>query len=123
MLRECHRTLRTGGLLAGYVIAVAPTVAPEQIEHAQEMGPSAVGTPAPYTDMLRASGFDVVTLEDVSEEFVRVAGARVSGWERHWSELTEDVDSWEEDLDRVRRAREAAESGLLVRYFMVARKR
>lgn len=84
------------------------------------MGPSAVSSRIPYPELLHQSGFDVVTFEDVSEEFARVAEARVAGWERHWSELTEDVDKWEEDLDRIRMARDAAQSGLLVRYFMVA---
>ena len=123
MLRDCHRTLRVNGLIAGYSIAVAPDVGPEEVEFAREMGPAAVAASAPYPELWDAAGFDVLTFEDVSEEFVRVAAARMAGWERHWSELTEDVASWEEDLDRIRRAREAAESGLLVRYFMVARKR
>ena len=63
------------------------------------------------------------TFEDVTREFARVAEARVAGWERHRSELTEDVEAWEEDLDRVRRAGSAAALGYLVRYLMVARKR
>jgi hypothetical protein len=123
VLRECHRTLRSGGLVAGFTIAVAPGIGSEDVAMAIELGPAAVAAPASYRDLWDGAGFDLEIFEDVSEEFSRVAEARLSGWERHWSDLTEDVESWEEDLDRIRRARKAAESGLLVRYFMVARKR
>ena len=123
MLRECERTLRPAGLLVGYTIAIAPTVRPKEMEAAIESGPSAVGTSEPYPSLLEGAGFEVLTFEDVSAEFVRVADERVAGWERHWSEITADRDQWEEDLERVRRARDGARSGYLARYFVVARKR
>ena len=109
--------------MGGYTIAVAPNAGPEDLQTAIDMGPAAVATESPYPDLFENAGFEILLIEDVSEEFARIAEARVAGWEEYWSELTDDLEGWADDLERVRRARSAADSGTLVRYLIVARKR
>ena len=69
MLRECHRVVKPGGHIAGYVIHTPGGLSAADERRASELGPDAVIGPALPEDLVRQAGFSRVVRTDVTRQF------------------------------------------------------
>ena len=69
MLRECHRVVKPGGRIAGYVIHTPAGLGAVDEQRACELGPDHVTGAASPEALTREAGFSHVTREDVTGQF------------------------------------------------------
>ena len=69
MLRECHRVVKPGGCIAGYVIHTPAGLSAADEQRASELGLDDVTAAAGPEDLMRAAGFSHVIREDVTRQF------------------------------------------------------
>ncbi len=69
MLRECHRVVKEGGCLAGFVIHTPAGLSAAAERRASELGPGAVVAAALPEDLAREAGFLKVVRTYVTQQF------------------------------------------------------
>lgn len=116
MLRACRRTLVERGRTAFTTIVVAPGLGKRAHRRAVWLGPRAVASRRPLADDLHAAGFDDVTIDDVTPDFLVTVRAWQDEFARHERALRDALGA-EFDERRRERAHVAAgiEEGLLLR--------
>ncbi len=122
MLRECHRVLKTGGRIAGYVIHTPRGLSPRDELRASELGPSEVGSDESTEQLARSASLSVVALEDVTAEFFDTCQAIVRARENHEDALRteEGHEAYEEEQADKQSMLHGIEEGLLQRSLVVA---
>ena len=121
MLRECHRVLKPGGLLAGYTIHTPLGLSQNDLDRASDLDPSFVGGwEDPATEAQRA-GFGVVQRLDVTARFRESSLAWLSGLEDREELLREELgdEDYEHAIERNGCMLEGIDAGLLRRSFCV----
>ena len=83
MLRECHRVLKPGRGIAGYVIRTPADISTTQQQRASELGPDDVVGAASPEDLLLEAGFSNVGREDVTVQFKATVDAMLRA-ARQW---------------------------------------
>lgn len=114
--------LRRGGRIAGYLIHTPDGLSPRQLARAAELGPSLVEAAASPGETLRASGFTVLLLVDVTEEFFSTGKAIVDARRRLEAELraVEGDETFEIDQGEREAYLVGINEGLLLRSLVVA---
>ncbi len=122
MLRECHRVLKAGGRIAGYVIHTPQGLRREDECRAAELGPSAVAAPALPEDLAESVGFSVMQLEDVTARFRTTCEAIVRARTEleHALRAEEGDEGYEEEQQDKRDMLQGIDEGLLRRSLIVA---
>ena len=87
MLRECHRVVKPGGCIAGYVIHTPAGLSAADEQRASELGPDDVTAAAGPEDLMRAAGFSHVIREDVTRQFKATVEAMLRAARRSEAEL------------------------------------
>ncbi len=87
MLRECHRVLKPGGRIAGYVIHTPAGLGAADEQRACELGPDQVTGAALPEDLTREAGFSDVIREDVTGQFRATVEAMLRAARRWAPEL------------------------------------
>ena len=121
MLRECHRVLKPGGLLAGYTIHTPLDLSQADLDRASDLGPSFVGGwEDPATEAQRA-GFGVVQKLDVTAGFRESSLAWRAGLEATEAVVREELGSedYEHQVERNGCILAGIDAGLLRRSFWV----
>lgn len=122
MLRESFRLLKTGGVLAGYIIHTPEGLTEDQIERAIELGPPSVGAAASPQALARQVGFSSVDQHDVTDRFkksclaFKAARTQLEGKLR---ELEGD-EVYDENCEEGKGRLLGIEEGLLLRCLLVA---
>ena len=121
-MRECHRVLRPGGRLVAITIEPAGALSAEACERAVEIGPSHIEQDDSLADFAEAAGFRLLSVEDVTLEFRRVAEQASLALRANREGLTaeEDEQAYTEELDRKTRMARGVDEGLLVRTLVFA---
>ena len=123
MLQECRRVLRPGGKMLFSVIAPAPSLSESDYKEALEAGPPFVEVPGNYASMLRDSGWQVLEIRDVTEEYLQSLRTLVESMIAMQDAVTEalGIDEYQEQLERRQFQVVALDRGLLVREIYVTR--
>ena len=87
MLRECHRVVKPGGRIAGYVIHTPAGLGAADEQRASELGPDHVTGAALPEDLTRKAGFSHVIREDVTAQFRATVEAMLRAARRWAPEL------------------------------------
>ena len=121
MLRECHRVLRAGGLLAGYTIHTPLGLSDEDLDRASDLGPSFVGGWEDPATVAQRAGFAVVQKLDVTERFRDSSAAWLAGLKDREEVLREELgdEDYEHAIERNGCILEGIDAGLLRRSFWV----
>lgn len=124
MLRECARVLKSGGLLAGYLIHTTPGLSEAEEDLACELGPSSVSGASSPDALFTKAGLQPVTSEDLTEDFRETCRALGSARDAREVELrrVEGDEAYDEERQKERDMRRGMDDGLLVRSLLVARK-
>jgi hypothetical protein len=111
--------------MAGYVIHTPRDLEPVAEPRASELGPSDVLGFGRPEELLRTTGFSVVTQQDVTDVFRVTCGAIVEAREQLEAELRTEMgdEVYEEDQAKKRRMLIGISEGVLVRSLVVAVKR
>jgi hypothetical protein len=121
VLRECHRVLKSGGLLSGYTIHTPLGLSEADLDRASDLGPSLVGGwEDPATEAQRA-GFGVVQKLDATAGFRESSLAWAAGLKATEEVLREElgVEEVEHQVERNGCILAGIEAGLLRRSFWV----
>ena len=121
MLRECHRVLKPGGLLAGYTIHTPLDLSQADLDRASDLGPSFVGGWEDPAAEARRAGFGVVQKLDVTARFRESSLAWATGLQATEQVLREELGDEEVDhqVERNGCILEGINAGLLRRSFCV----
>ena len=87
MLRECHRVVKEGGCLAGFVIHTPAGLSAAAERRASELGPDAVVAAALPEDLTLEAGFLNVVRTDVTHQFKATVEAMLRAARRWEAEL------------------------------------
>ena len=87
MLRECHRVVKEGGCLAGFVIHTPAGLSAAAERRASELGPDAVVAAALPEDLTLEAGFLNVVRTDVTHQFKATVEAMLRAAKRWEAEL------------------------------------
>ncbi len=87
MLRECHRVVKPGGHIAGYVIHTPGGLSAADERRASELGPPEVIGAASPEDLAREAGFSNVVRKDVTQQFKATVEAMLQAAGRWEAEL------------------------------------
>lgn len=122
MLRACNRVLKTGGLLAFLVIALADGLSSDETTRALDAGPGHVDAGDGYRALLEAAGFESFKLVDVTDQYLATLTAWIREWDTESTELEPllGVDEFTERQSRRRKTLETVRDGLLRRYVISA---
>ncbi len=122
MLRESHRVLEPGGLLAGYVIHTPPDLSAAAGARAAELGPSNIVEPESYATLLDRVGFSRVSEEDVTTTFAQTAAALLEAREALVDVLRaeEGEQIYQEEYSKLRDMVLGIDEGLVRRALIVA---
>ncbi len=122
MLRESHRVLEPGGLLAGYVIHTPPDLSAAAGARAAELGPSNIVAPESYATLLDRVGFSRVSEEDVTTTFAQTAAALLEAREALVDVLRaeEGEEIYQEEYSKLRDMGLGIDEGLVRRALIVA---
>ena len=124
MLRECHRVLKPGGRIAGYVIHTPAGLTPVQERRAAQLGPSDVTAPASPEALTQAAGLTIEVTEDVTDAF-RATCAALRAARRDLEDELRD-DEGDDFYEEARRTKDAMlwgiDEGVLCRSLIVATK-
>ena len=124
MLRECHRVLKPGGRIAGYVIHTPVGLSQRDMVTAGELGPSEVAAAMSIADMARSAGLSVVRQEDVTSDFriTCVSFLRARSELEEGLRVEEGPEAFEEEQQSKRSMLLGIDRGLLLRSLIVAEK-
>ena len=124
MLRACHRVLKPGGMLIGFVIHTPLGLSRAREALAVEWGPPAVRADALPSDLARAGGFVVSRTEDVTDAFLKTCDRIIDARRSHEAALRDRYgdDAFEEEQTKKQNIREGIRTGLLRRMLLVAYK-
>ena len=125
MLRECHRVLKAGGLLAGYTIHTPRGLCQEDLDRAGDLGPSFVAGWEDPTIQAEQTGFKVAQTLDVTARFRESGFAWLAGLEEREEVLREELgdEEYEHEVERKACMIEGIDAGLLRRSFWVFERR
>jgi hypothetical protein len=114
--------LRPGGRLVAIAIEPASDLSAEERERAVEIGPSHVAHDDSLVRFAEAVGFRLLSVEDVTLDFRRVAEEASVALRANREGLTaeEDEQAYNEELDRKTRMKQGVDEGLLVRTLVFA---
>ena len=87
MLRECHRVVKEGGCLAGFVIHTPAGLSAAAQRRASKLGPDAVVAAASPEDLTWEAGFLNVVRTDVTHQFRATVEAMLRAARRWEAEL------------------------------------
>ena len=122
MLRECHRVVKEGGCLAGFVIHTPAGLSATAKQRASELGPDAVVAAALPEDLTLEAGFLNVVRTDVTHQFKATVEAMLRAARRWEAELR--VEQGEEEYVAGRERGKAMligiREGLLLRSLVTA---
>ena len=122
MLRACRKILVPGGRSAYFTIFVSPGLSRREHRRAVRLGPRAVASDRPESELLAAAGLAEVDEVDVTEEFLETARR----WLRFSRELEPALreslgdDAFDQQLTDRTDMVKAIEEGLLKRSLLVA---
>lgn len=124
MVRDCHRVLKSGGILAIAVIAIAPDLTDQQAASAVAAGPPRVAAGPGYAQLVADAGFTSIDLVDVTDDYLSTLTALMREWDAHSGALTSIVgdEAFAEQQENRSQAREAIKQGLLRRNLISARR-
>lgn len=125
MLRECHRVLKQGGRIAGYVIHTPDGLSAADEIKAAELGPSDVTSPAPIADLAYSAGLALIAQKDVTNVFHDTCKAILEVREKLKEKLRaeESDEVYEEEQEKKRSMLTGIREGLLLRSLIIAMKR
>ncbi len=121
-LSQCHRVIRSDGIMAFTVIAIAPGLSPKDKARAIENGPPFIESDADYRTLLGRTGWAIIESADSTDEYAKTLDRQIAADQAQESGLVallgrEDYDlrlaSW---YDKV----SALQDGLLRRETFVA---
>ena len=89
---------------------------------AAELGPSAVLSSVPYSDLIREAGLDPTQLTDVTAAFLKTVRTILSSREKYRPALLETCgpDAHEEEQETLEKLQEGIQTGVLRRSLFVA---
>jgi len=121
VLRECHRVLKPGRLLVGYVTHTPPGLAEEGLARAGDLGPSFIEGSEDPRAQAEGVGFEVVEMLDVTARFRETALAWLVGLKEREQDLREELgdEDYEHELEQKGCIVEGIDAGVLRRAFWV----
>ncbi len=89
---------------------------------AAELGPSAVSSSVPYSDLIREAGLDLTQLTDVTAAFLETCETILDSREKYQQALLESCgpDAYEEEQEMLEKLRQGILTGVLRRSLFVA---
>ena len=123
-MRSCKKLLKPGGLLAFWVIYIAPNLSAERYASALGAGPRATSTrQRSYPEMLRSEGFPSVETADVTIEFRETVHGMLVERDRHAIEVraVSGEKAFADKQSTLARTLNAIDEGLLKRALFLAR--
>jgi cyclopropane fatty-acyl-phospholipid synthase-like methyltransferase len=122
VLRACRRLLKPTGHIAYTTIVVADGLSKSDHRRAAEMGPRAVTSTRPMSELMDAAGFEETEITDVTEDFIDTAGAWLHAFAERERELRPLLRNQFDDRQKGRREMIAgAREGLLKRLIVSAK--
>ncbi|HEX2113602.1 MAG TPA: class I SAM-dependent methyltransferase [Alphaproteobacteria bacterium] len=117
VLNECRRVIRDGGRMVFTVISIAPGLSSAAYARAVEAGPPFKETTDAYTELLRRSGWHLISRLDLTAEYAASLHAMLREEEARHERLASIFGEAElaERVARRRNAVEAVDEGLLRR--------
>ncbi len=124
VLRECHRVLKPGGRMAGYLIHTPAAPDSAAAARADELGPSNTAGPAAPDELARQTGFTVLVYQDVTAAFRDTCRAFLDARRALETELrAEEGDAfYDEELAKKETMLTGIDEGLLKRALIVTMK-
>lgn len=124
MLRECHRVLKPGGQIAGYIIHTPMHLNAEEKKKASEWGPGDVVAKELPGALLRKAGFNSIYEEDVTDQYLATCEAFVLAREKYARELRAEYGEAVADieLEKKRATLAGIQEGLLRRAYVSGQK-
>ncbi len=121
-MRECHRVLKPGGMVAGYLIHTTPGLSDADETLADELGPSVVSGASDPGALIAEAGLSLTLCEDVTPDFRETCEALSAAREVHEADLRaeEGDEFYEEERQKKRDIRRGIDDGLLIRSLIVA---
>lgn len=121
-MRECHRVLKPGGMVAGYLIHTTPGLSDADETRADELGPSLVSGASDPRVLIAEAGLSLTLCEDVTTDFRETSEALGAARGLHEADLRaeEGDEVYEEERQKQRDMRRGIDDGLLMRSLIVA---
>jgi hypothetical protein len=121
VLRACRRLLRPEGRIGFSTIVVPDGLSKKAHRRAVRLGPRAVASTRPLTELVDAAGFVNVETIDVTDDFSTTARAWVSEWSEHEVEVRAVLgDELDERRSHHKEMIAGIEQGLLSRLLVIA---
>ncbi|MEE8587146.1 MAG: hypothetical protein V3T83_20075 [Acidobacteriota bacterium] len=124
VLRECHRVLKPGGRLAGYVIHTAEGLDPSAQSRAADWGPPQVLAAQPPDAMALSAGLLIIAQHDVTEAFQSICQELLTVTEKLQDQLRAELGEALYDEEQVKKQNmlQGIREGLLRRSLIVCAK-
>ncbi len=108
--------------MGGFVIHAAEGLTESEELRAAELGPSAVRSSVPYSDLIREAGLDPTQLTDVTPAFLKTVRTILRSREEYRPALLETCgpDAHEEEQETLEKLQEGIQTGVLRRSLCVA---